>query len=495
VIYVIPYTSIIEQTAAVFRDAIGDDAVLEHHSSFDWEEAAKSRTGGDGGDERDGLGVLRRAAENWDAPVVVTTAVQFFESLFANRTSACRKLHNIANSVIVLDEAQTLPIGLLRPCLAVLDELRRNYGTSVILCTATQPALRKQDGKLRDENERPFGLDIPDDRELAPGPTALYQSLKRTKVEVLPGETSDTTVAERFASVPQMLCIVNSRAHARALFDRVAGLTGAAHLTTLMCPAHRRGRLEELRRRLRTGKPVRLVTTSLVEAGVDISFPEVWRAMAGLDSIAQAAGRCNREGELLPALGRVVVFEPAEFRPPRSLQVPQQAARGVLRDHKDDPLSLAAIEAFFGQLYFQKGVAALDDVKVGELLGRGVLKALQANARDLRFPFASIAEAFRLVDETMQPVVVPWNEDARTALHAVATAERAPRGALRRLQQYTVGIPRRARDAWVAAGEISSVRRDLGDALLRFEGLAHYRDATGVNLADPVWRAAEENVW
>lgn len=495
VIYVIPFTSIIEQTAEVFRAAIGRDAVLEHHSSFDWEEAAKRHVGDDGGDERDGLGLLRRAAENWDVPVIVTTAVQFFESLFSNRTSACRKLHNIADSVVVLDEAQTLPIKLLRPCLAALEELTRNYGTSVVLCTATQPAIRQQDGKLRGNRGHLLGLDIPDGRELAPHPEELYDKLRRIRVEVLSGEISDATVAERFDAVPQMLCIVNSRAHARAMFDRIADLPGAAHLTTLMCPAHRRERLAELRARLKGGEPVRLVATSLIEAGVDISFPEVWRAMAGLDSIAQAAGRCNREGELLPAFGRVVVFEPADVRTPPSFQVPQQAARSVLRDHAADPLSLEAVRAFFGQLYFQKGIEALDDVKVGELAGRGVLEALRVTARNLDFPLASVAAAFRLIDETMQPVIVPWNDDARVALRAVAAAERAPRDELRKLQQFTVGIPQRARDAWLATGVITRVRRDLGDALLRLEDLAHYRDATGVDLADPTWRAAEENVW
>lgn len=495
VIYVIPFTSIIEQTAEVFRDAVGVDAVLEHHSSFDWEEAAKRRNGDDGGDERDGLGLLRRAAENWDAPVIVTTAVQFFESLFANRTSACRKLHNITGSVVVLDEAQTLPIKLLRPCLAALEELARNYGTSVVLCTATQPAVRQQDGKLRDDRGSRLGLDIPDGRELAPHPEELYNKLRRTRVEVLSGKISDVTVTKSFAALPQMLCIVNSRAHARALFDHIADLPGAAHLTTLMCPAHRRQRLAELRERLTAGMPVRLVATSLIEAGVDISFPEVWRAMTGLDSIAQAAGRCNREGELLPAFGRVVVFEPADARTPPTFRIQQQAARSVLRGHCSNPLSLDAVRAFFGQLYFQKGIEALDDVKVGEVLGRGVLAALRVTARDLGFPFASIAAAFRLIEETMQPVIVPWNDDARVALRAVAAAERAPRDELRKLQQFTVGIPRRARDAWLATGVITRVRRDLGDALLRFEDLAHYRDETGVDLADPTWRAAEENVW
>jgi CRISPR-associated endonuclease/helicase Cas3 len=214
VIYVIPFTSVIEQTAEVFRAATGADTVLEHHSSYDWEDAAR-RAAQDGGDELDGLGVLRLAAENWDAPIVVTTAVQFFESLFANRTSACRKLHNIADSVVVLDEAQTLPQPLLLPCLAALGELARNYGASVVLCTATQPALRQQDGALKDQRTgRLLGLDIPEDRELAPRPRELYQALRRTRAEVLPGETTDEQVADRFAEAPQMLCIVNSRAHA-----------------------------------------------------------------------------------------------------------------------------------------------------------------------------------------------------------------------------------------------------------------------------------------
>jgi CRISPR-associated endonuclease/helicase Cas3 len=495
VIYVIPYTSIIEQTADVFRGAVGPDAVLEHHSNFDWEAASARSNIRDGGDERDGLGLLRRAAQNWDAPIVVTTAVQFFESLFANRTSACRKLHNIADSVIVLDEAQTLPQRFLLPCLAALDELRRNYGASVVLCTATQPALRHQDGALRDERGDSLGLDIPDTRELAPRPGELYRLLKRAAVEVMPDATSDETIAAHFAETPRMLCIVNSRAHARALFERITDMPGATHLTTLMCPSHRREVLAELRVRLRTGEPVRLVATSLIEAGVDISFPEVWRAMAGVDSIAQAAGRCNREGELLPELGRVVVFTPAQDRTPRAFRVPQQAAAGILRDHRNDPLSLDAVGAFFRQLWFQKGATALDAAKIDGRSGLGILPALRDTALNHRFPFESIARAFRLIDEVMLPVVVPWNDEAVVALDTVASAPKPPGEALRKLQQFTVGIPRQAHAAWLLAGVIVPVRRDFGDALLRFVDLAHYREATGVELAETAWRAAEDNVW
>jgi CRISPR-associated endonuclease/helicase Cas3 len=294
VIYVAPYTSIIEQTAEVFREALGAaDDVLEHHGNFDWEPRQDKESEND----PDGLKKLRLASENWDAPVIITTAVQFFESLYANRTSRCRKLHNIAGSVIVLDEVQTLPLKLLRPCMAALEELARNYGASIVLCTATQPALRIMDGALPpDKTGVAQGFDIGPERELAPDPVGLYTALKRVTVEVLPAPIDDAGIAARLAAVEQMLCIVNTRGHAKDLFDLIREQPGARHLTTLMCPAHRRAVLAQIKTDLKESRPVRLVATSLVEAGVDFSFPEVWRAQTGLDSIAQAAGRCNREG-------------------------------------------------------------------------------------------------------------------------------------------------------------------------------------------------------
>jgi CRISPR-associated endonuclease/helicase Cas3 len=421
VIYVIPYTSIIEQTARVFREALDtNDDVLEHHASFDWEAATRIAVAEADDEGPGGVDKLRRAAENWDAPVVVTTAVQFFESLFANRTSRCRKLHNLANAVIVLDEAQTLPIHLLRPCMAALDELCRNYGASVILCTATQPALREKDGFKG-------GFQIDEDRELAPEPLALYTALKRVTVENLVEPIADTVIAARFSEQPRMLCIVNSRAHARSLFETIRALPGAVHLTTLMCPRHRRAVLETVRARLGADdpQPVRLVATSLIEAGVDVDFPEVWRAAAGLDSIAQAAGRCNREGRL--AMGRTVVFVPAEAKTPRALETYWQATRSVLRRHYNDLLGLEAVAAYFRELYWQKGPDALDAVDVDGR--RGILPVIKERAKDCSFPFRSIAEAFRLIDEIMEPVVVPWqidpsDDDAKRLLGRIAAMDR-----------------------------------------------------------------------
>ena len=494
VVVVIPFTAIIEQTAEVYRKALDDrDAVLEHHASFDWETAYQVRN--DGGDEQDGWGRLRRGAENWDAPIVVTTAVQFFESLYSNRTSKCRKLHNLADSIIVLDEAQTVPPRLLLPCLAALDELQRGFGASVVLCTATQPAWRKQDEALIDEKpggERVnWGLSIDDDRELAPHPRELYARLRRARVEVMAEPVDDATLVAAFEQAPRMLCIVNSRAHARDVFERIQGLDGARHLTTLMCPAHRRVVLGDVRRRLRDKQPVRLVATSLIEAGVDISFPEVWRASTGLDSIAQAAGRCNREGELLPELGRVVVFTPAAAKAPRALQAFQQAATPVLRD-SSDPLGLDAVAAYFRELYFLKGVQALDATVIEDV--PGILVAI-GRTEDLRVPFRTIADAFRMIDQVTLPILVPWDCSAQNMLNELAAKPGSLGGLLRRLQPYAVSVPACALTRLLQGGIVAPVRREFGNAVLQLFDMDHYRSATGLDLSDGACRSAEENIW
>ena len=495
IIYVIPYTSIIEQTAQVFQGALqARDDILEHHASFDWERARTTRRADD--EAPGALAKLQRAAENWDVPIVVTTAVQFFESLFANRPSRCRKLHNIAGSVVVLDEAQTLPVHLLKPCMAAIDELARHYGTSIVLCTATQPALRVADG-FKDG-----GFAIDDERELAPDPAGLYRSLRRVAVERLPEPVEDAVIAARFAEQPQMLCIVNTRGHARQLFEAIRDLPGAVHLTTLMCPRHRRQVLADLRQRLKDGQPVRLVSTSLIEAGVDIDFPEVWRAAAGIDSIAQAAGRCNREGKLKdadgqPRLGRVVVFEATGARLPHDQALRWAAARPAFAGHAD-PLGLDAVRDFFGELYWRKGDQALDAAVVD---GReGILPAIGERAQDLRFPFASIAAASHLIDDAMDSVIVPWraNENDREAEDLLAVIAQQPKPAirdLRRLQQYTVPIPKTARDTWLALGVLRPVHAALGDAVLCFDDRTHYRSETGLDLDHPTLRDEADNIF
>lgn len=490
VIYVAPYTSIIEQTAQVFRDALNtDEDILEHHGNFDW-DATDDKAGES---DRDGLEKLRRATENWDAPVIVTTAVQFFESLFAARTSRCRKLHNIANSVIVLDEAQTLPLHLLRPCMAVLDELARNYGVSVVLCTATQPALRVIDNALPPNKlKQKQGFDIGPERELAPAAEQLYLALKRVNVEVLKEPVDDSVIAARFAEHAQMLCIVNTRGHAKALFDLIKDLRGARHLTTLMCPAHRRQVLAQVRQDLKDGHPVRLVATSLIEAGVDVDFPEVWRAETGLDSIAQAAGRCNREGKA--TAGRVVVFTPADHKLPKAFTAYRDSAKLPL--HMREPLGLEAIEAYFQALYFNRGYDALDTVKIDNRAG--IISAIGRTAPAFDFPFASIAAGFRMIDETMRPVIVRWAEqydEVKRLLAALGGAEVPPARIVRKLQQYTVPVPEAAWRRLLGTDAIQSVNVAFGDRFMVLSSEGLYDDKTGLRLDDPTARTAEENVF
>lgn len=475
VIYVIPYTSIIEQTAAVFRAALRDgdgdeaDFVVEHHSSLDEDQIGN----------REAKAKLRLAMENWDAPVIVTTAVQFFESLFANRASRCRKLHNIASSVVILDEAQTLPLAYLRPCVAVLDELARNWRTSIVLCTATQPALASSDG---------FSDGLENVRELAPDPRRLHRELRRTRISHQ-GIMGDAELLNRLCESPQALCIVNTRRHARELYESVADLEGARHLTTSMCARHRRESLHVVRQHLKRGSPVRLIATSLVEAGVDVDFPVVWRAETGLESIIQAAGRCNREGRATS--GDVFVFEPAEGdgrKPPPEIAQFAFAARSVMRRHKD-PTSLEAIHCYFRELYWLKGEDALD--------AKHILRLLRERQRSLDFPFETIAREFRLIETAMVPVIVPYrgeDGDDRRVERMIKELEwgERPFRIARLLQPYLVQIPPLARNALLSAGAARAVAESEFDMqFVVLTNLDLYRPDVGLTWDDPTFREPE----
>lgn len=486
VIYVIPFTSIIEQTAAVFRDALaplGDEAVLEHHCAFDEERIG----------ERQQREKLHLAMENWDVPIVVTTAVQFFESLFASRPSRCRKLHNIAKSVVILDEAQTLPLRQLRPCVAALDELARNYRTSIVLCTATQPALAEEDtggfaGGLR-------GM-----RELAPEPARLHRALRRATIRDA-GVLDDAELASRLADASQALCIVNSRAHARDLFASIAEIPGASHLTTLMCASHRSATLARIRQALKVGAPCRVVATSLIEAGVDVDFPVVFRAAAGLDSIAQAAGRCNREGRGNPDASHVYVFEAPGRPPPAEVNQFARAAREVLRLCPDDPLSPVAVRRYFELVYWLRG----------ELLdARDILGRLHERAATNSYAFDSIARDFRVIESPQVPLIVPphqvWSvlsseglaptgrdafDRADAALRSLERVER-PGPWARLLQPFTVQIPPHVRSRLMVDGAASAVRPDRFErqfVVLRNPSL--YRPRIGLDWNDHAFIEAE----
>ncbi|HMM45245.1 MAG TPA: CRISPR-associated helicase Cas3' [Candidatus Macondimonas sp.] len=440
IIYVIPYTSIIEQTADVFRGIFGD-AVIEHHSN------AESDPG------RENLR-SRLACENWDAPIVVTTSVQFFESLFAARTSRCRKLHHIANSVVVLDEAQMLPPEFLKPILGVLNLLARHYGVTVVLSTATQPALARQE--YFDPQKTIAGLD--EVRELMQGgphietPDELYRDLKRVNVR-LPADWQKRTawedLAAELATHDSVLAIVNTRRHAATLHALLPKET--LHLSALMCGAHRAQVLATIKARLKAGEPTRVVSTQLVEAGVDLDFPVVYRALTGLDSIAQAAGRCNREGRL-QELGQVVVFVPPDAAPPGLLAKGEGACRSVLHGYEGDPLDRALFERYFRQLYYQC-----------DLDKHGIEKLLAVDGKTLAVNFRSAADRFRLIDDADQVSVIvlyrgPEGQDA-TVDQRLAELRKggAERWLLRALQRYTVSIHQRDAQRLLAQGDIAEL--------------------------------------
>ena len=469
IIYVIPYTSIIEQNADVFREALGEDVVVEHHSNFDpWrKKGGQAQAPEPAGDEP----LARRmelACENWDARLIVTTSVQFFESLFASRSSKCRKLHNIARSVVILDEAQMLPPAVLRPCLEALRELYERYGTTVVLCTATQPALTST-------SEFPFGLESP--REIVQDVPGLFTALKRTHVEHL-GRLTDAALLDRLRGHRQVLCVVNSRRHARVLRRGLGDAEGVFHLSAAMCPAHRTEMLAKIREALKAGRPCRVVSTQLIECGVDVSFPVVYRAEAGIDSIAQAGGRSNREGEL-PEGGIVSVFEAADMPSPRGdMSRAADVGAGILRRYAD-VLSPEAVEAYFRELYWLAGPDRLD--------AKGVFDLLNAMTARADFPFRQVAETFHFIDSIYRPVIIPWDGEGEEIVQGLRYAEHTGRLA-RRAQRYTVQIP-----PWeFAALEQAGALECLHERFFVLTRLDRYDDTEGLSVeADGGFRAEE----
>lgn len=412
VIYVIPYTSIIEQNADVFREAVGKDQVVEHHSNLDDDDSTPRS---------------RLAAENWDAPIIVTTSVQFFESLFAAKTSRCRKLHNIANSVVVLDEAQLVPVEYLEPILAAMKLLCEHYRVSFVMCTATQPAFEKHE----DFPSFP-GFSKGSVREIIRDVPALYNGLKRVEVDV-PSDYGNPRpweeLAEEIQDLEQVLCVVSDRRSCRELYALMP--KGSYHLSALMCPQHRSDVITKIKEGLKAGESVRVVSTQLVEAGVDIDFPVVYRAMAGLDSIAQAAGRCNREGRLNKEgkLGRVVVFVPPRKAPVGILRKASETATRMLEGGLDDPIDHSVFTPYFSELYW----------KANSLDGKGIMELLTPDAAECGIQFRSAAEAFRIIDDSMQgTILVPYGEGEK--LIGELKALGPERWLLRKLQRYSVNI-------------------------------------------------------
>ena len=443
VIVVIPYTSIIEQNAEVYREALGGANVVEHHSNLDPVVEKATR----------GVEVTRQhelACENWDAPVIVTTSVQFFESLFSNRSSRCRKLHNIARSVIVLDEVQTLPPGFLLSILDALRELVSHYGCSVVLSTATPPALAAR--------ER-FEYGLRNVCGVIPDPKVLASGLERVEytwpdLEVAPVEWP--ALAAELAQYPQVLAVVHKRDDARVLaqeLQRVRPDELLFHLSALMCPAHRSVVLAQIKEALSQGGACRVVSTQLVEAGVDVDFPVVYRALGGLDSIVQAAGRCNREGR--QEKGRVVVFRAPSLPPVGTPRKALETMQSLLRE-KGGMLDLAdpdLFERYFRAFYF---TVNQDSQNV--------------QAERQQFNFATVGQQFRLIEDGFtHAVVMPYGE-AGNRLDALRW-QGPNRDTLRGLQSFLVSIYPDAFTRLFQAGALDEVAEGVYALTRVFENL------------------------
>jgi len=447
VVYAIPYTSIIEQTANVFANIFGKGQVIEHHSQADAKD----------GDETT---ATRLACENWDAPLIVTTNVQLFESLFASRTSRCRKLHRLAGSVIVLDEAQMLPPEFLQPILDTLNVLLARYRISLVLCTATQPVLTSRSSF--DPRKALRGLPTP--KAIVAAPSILFEQLRRTEIR-WPADLSTPTelpvLAEQVQAEPCALVILNTRKDAIEL-ARLLPRESTLHLSAAMCGAHRAQVIGEVRARLAdrskdSDRNLHVISTQLIEAGVDVDFPVVWRALAGLDSIAQAAGRCNREGRLEGKLGQVrVVVRPI----PKVLGQLRSAAETTVSLRAEGLANALEPEAF--ERYFRLFYA-----RQKSLDSNGIVDLLSERSGPMEFNFRSAAAKFKLIDDEGQAsLLIPLHRKLDGHAHLEPLIGQLARGdtdrwLLRSVQRYVLNIRQRQLDELLKARAVTPLASGL----------------------------------
>ncbi|WP_020560769.1 CRISPR-associated helicase/endonuclease Cas3 [Thiofilum flexile] len=465
IIYAIPFTSIIEQTATIYRSILGD-CVIEHHSNLDVSDPERETA------------QSRLASENWDAPIIVTTNVQLFESLFASRTSRCRKLHNLANSVIVLDEAQLLPPEFLNPILSIMKSLVAHYGVTFVLSTATQPALQS----LYDPFNKPIlkGFDAKQVTEIIPNCEQLFNDLERVTVVIpddLSLERNWEDIAAEMMEHEAVLVIVNTKSQAAELCRLLPPDT--YYLSTNLCGAHRSEKLQEIRDKLKTKQPLRVVSTQLIEAGVDVDFPVVYRALTGLDSIAQAAGRCNREGLLTK--GKVIVFIPPNNHKLKGhLGLSASVSKSLLPLFTEPPLYYRHFKTYFEHYY----------TKTKSRDAQGIEELLTKDARSLKIQFRTAANRFRLIKEEGHAVLVPYGEGEKLIEQLKILG--SSRWLLRKLQRYTVTIREQDKNRLRNNGDIRELKELAGVYELVTSGI--YDSKLGL-MSDPFQLDPEDLLW
>lgn len=454
IIYVIPYTSIIEQNAKVFKDIFGEAQVLEHHANFDFDDTDPVYK------------KLKLQTENWDVPIVVTTNVQFFESLYGNRTSKCRKLHNIANSVIIFDEVQMFPTNYLVPCTRAIAELVYNCRSTAVLCSATLPNLRER---------FPESLVM---KEISTEVEANDNLFKRAKV-IRRGTLTLEALAAELSEQRQCLCIVNTRKHALALYEAL-DCEGKYHLSTLMYPAHRKRVIKEIRGNLKNGEPCIVISTRLIEAGVDVDFPRVYRSLAGLDAIVQAGGRCNREGKLChpdgsKALGEVHVFEPegdyARRQPPSFSR--EGAITQLVMAEYEDIFSPEAIEDYFTRLY--DGYLREENLDSKRIVSR--LNDKQ-RLKEYEFDFKDIAQDFKLIEQDSRGVIIPHKE-IKKEIEQLGFVPHVGK-LLRKLQSYTVNVYENEFDRLNGSGKL----KFIGEGIAILRSMEDYDQKLGLDISE-----------
>lgn len=478
IIVAIPYTSIIEQTAQVYRSVFknGDDSlsniVLEHHSNLNPENETLAS---------------QLASENWDAPIVVTTNVQLLESLFSAKSSRCRKLHNIANSVIILDETQMLPPEYLKPILSVLNSLAKDFGCSILLCSATQPSLQGHIGDVpQPGNCGGFdGFPQQSVRELMKNPDDLFNRMNRVEIQYPTKEClSWDVLAGRLSKYEQVLCIVNTRKDCLELCKKMP--TGTIHLSASMCGQHRSEVIAQIKEKLKNGEPVRVISTQLIEAGVDIDFPVVFRAMAGMDSIAQAAGRCNREGK--QNLGIVQIFNPLKDAPAGCLRFGAQASRNILANFEGESIALEPdlFKKYFSMYY--NSIHSFDQ--------KHILENLDATQNAFKLQFRTVSNDFSLIDDISQKSVIVWYADGKTDSRTLIRQLECvglKRDIMRRLQRYSVNISKKYWNELQTLGYITEIKgpNNIGLDIWQQGTSSLYTENFGFSLEGPQFQGME----
>ena len=430
IIIAIPYTSIITQTASVLRNIFGEENVLEHHSNSNVDRSAF--------DDRELAQKMKLATENWDYPIIVTTNVQLFESLFSNKPSDCRKLHNIAKSVLILDEVQTLPTDFLRPIVDTFDTLKRVFGVSVLFTTASQPVLS---GLIRGTNPLVSFEGLSNIHEIIPKDANLHDRLRRVELRFEEKPKNYDEVAEELSRHSHALCIVNTRNDAKEIYSRLPKEGICLHLSRMMCPDHVMETIDKVKLALKesSNTTIRVVSTQLIEAGVDIDFPVVFRQEAGLDSVLQAAGRCNREGKL--EMGSAFVFG-LQKPLPHGFMKRTNDARLHIMNCEYDWFSPEAMKAYFRHLY-----SSLDN------FDKKNIKDLLYKPDELQFETA--ASSFHLIDDNTFSVIVNWKNSMELVERLIK--EGPSYSLMKALSQFSVNVRNGDKDKLNKAGAIEEV--------------------------------------